>query len=169
MAFFGQDRYVEYHESSVNRHFQSDHFRPSLQHTFAGMCWVGWVDPVVRSREVLVGLRQAVRSVEYARRVSPTARGSVRSTTVTYRGRWPGLQSTFPGAWEDAARNWPLGSLALAISNLARPSVVGCGLRNLGLFHHATLPILLPGLDKVGALYHISLVSTFFKVSSHAA
>jgi hypothetical protein len=26
--------YVEYYESSVNRHFQSDHFRPSLRHTF---------------------------------------------------------------------------------------------------------------------------------------
>jgi hypothetical protein len=161
--------YVEYYESSVNRHFQSDHFRSSLLHTFTGMCWAGWVDPVVRSREVLVGLRQAVRSVEYARRVSPTARGSVRSTMVTYRGRWPGLQSTFPGAWEGAARNWPLGSLALAISNIAWPSVVGCGLPNLGLFHHATLPSLLTGLDKVDALQHLSPVLTIIMVSSRTA
>jgi hypothetical protein len=31
----------EYYERSVNRHFQSDHFRPSLRFTFTVVDWVG--------------------------------------------------------------------------------------------------------------------------------
>jgi hypothetical protein len=75
--------YVEYYESSVNRHFQSDHFRPSLRHTFTAMCRVGEVDPVVQSREVIVGLRQTVRSAKYARRVSPSLQRAVRPPRMT--------------------------------------------------------------------------------------
>jgi hypothetical protein len=130
---------------------------------------VGWVDPVVQSREVLVGLRQTVRSVEYTRRVSPIFQRAAWSMILTWRGGWPGFQSTFPGVFAGTAQNWPSGSLTFAISNLTWPSVVCCGLQNLGLSHHATLPSLLPGLDKVGVLQHISLVLTFHKVSSCTA
>jgi hypothetical protein len=89
--------------------------------------------------------------------------------TLTDWDRWLGFQSTFPSAYARAAQNWSSGSLALAISNLAWPSVVGCGLPNLGLSHYATLPSLLPGLDKVGALHHFSLMLTLFRASSRTA
>ena len=131
--------------------------------------WAGEVDPVVRSPEVFVGLRPAVRSVEYTRRVSPTVRRAVRPATLTGRERWPGFQSTFPGVCAGTARNWPSGSLALALSNLTRPSVVGCGLPNLGLSHHAALPSLFPGLDEVGALQYVSPVLNLHRSYSHAA
>jgi len=41
--------------------------------------------------------------------------------------------------------------------------------QNLDLSYQATLPSLFPGLDKVGALQHISPVLTLSRVSSHAA
>ena len=37
-----------YYGRSVNRHFQSDHFKPSHRHSFTAICRVGLVDPVVR-------------------------------------------------------------------------------------------------------------------------
>jgi len=120
-------------------------------------------------REVFIRLRQTVRSVEYTRRVSPRCQRAGQSMILTDRDSGLGLQSTFPGAYAGAAQNWSLGSLALAISNLAWPSVVSCGLPNLGLSHYATLPSLLPGLDKVGALQHLSLVLTPFGASSRTA
>lgn len=39
---------VEYYEHSVDRHLQSDHFRPSLRRTFTEIRQVGLVNPVVR-------------------------------------------------------------------------------------------------------------------------
>jgi hypothetical protein len=63
------------------------------------------------------------------------------------------------------AQNWSSGSLALAISNIAWPSVVGRGLPNLGLFRHAIVPSLFPGLSKADALQHISPMFTSHEVS----
>ena len=54
-------------------------------------------------------------------------------------------------------------------SNLAWPSVACCRLQNLGLSHHATLPSLLPDLDKVRASQHLSLVLTLHRASSRVA
>ena len=61
------------------------------------------------------------------------------------------------------AQNWSSGSLALALSNLARPSVVGGGLPNLSLSQHAPLPSLLPSLDKLDALQHLSQMLTLLQ------
>ncbi len=46
------------------------------------LCQVGQVDPVVQSRKVIVELRQVVRSVKYARRISPIVQRAARPTTL---------------------------------------------------------------------------------------
>jgi len=146
---------------------QSHHFRCSRRYLCTVVYRVGKADPVVRSRQVIVGVRQAVHSVEYARRVSPAVQRAIGPTTLTQWEQRPGFQSTFPGVYARTARNWPSGNSALAIANLARPSVVCCGLQNLGLSHQAIVASLFPGLG--GALQHLPLVLTPYGVSCRAA
>src|SRR3972149_1873177 len=98
---------------------QSHPFRCSHRYPFTVMYRVGEADPVVRSQQVIVGVRQAVRSVEYARRVSPAVQRAIGPTTLTRREQRPGFQSAFPGVYAGTARNWPSGNSALAIANLA--------------------------------------------------
>ena len=68
---------------SVNRHFQSNHCRFSLQSTVTVIDWVGEVNPAVRSCEVIAGLRQAVRPVEYAHRISSIVQRAIGSMILT--------------------------------------------------------------------------------------
>src|SRR5713101_3733162 len=94
------------------------------------------------------------------------------SLPVGYTGRLRTVARVplpFPGVCAGTAQNWPLGNSALAISNLAWPSVVYCGVQNSGRSHHANVPSRLPGLSEVGALQHLSLMLTLFRVSSWAA
>ena len=71
-----------------------------------------------------------------------------------------GVSIHFPQCFRRRRSELAFGQSSSCHIQLAWPSVVCCGLQNLGLSQHATLPILLPGLDKLGALPYFSPVLT---------
>ena len=75
-----------------------------------------------------------------------------------------GVSIHFPRCFRWRRSKLAFGQSSSNLIQLARPSVACCGLQDLGLFCHATLPSLFPGLDKADALQYLSPILNLLEV-----
>ena len=75
-----------------------------------------------------------------------------------------GVPIYFPRCFRWRRSKLAFGQYSSNLIRLARPSVACCGLQDLGLFCHATLPSLLPSLDKADALQYLSPILNLLEV-----